>query len=602
MHTHCDPSQKNKSQSVTSSVSQKQSGDEATFQFTDNRPETIVQRKLQKMTNNYTAQKQSIQKKNNTGLPDNLKSGTQLNAHAYAQGTNIHLASGQEKHLPHEAWHVVQQKQGRVQPTIQMKGPSTSLRNPISINDDLGLEKEADVMGARAMGLFEEVHTITENKVKHPITGNEPYQLKWEQKKDALGAAILVGFKINEETIFLLDEDQQLAYALDREGKPFQFKAPEGNVIWESAAEIDLDSYSMALAEALSEIEDTPELATIKDVPKLLKFGDTSQLSPEADLDAYDEARKKLFSERKILYVLETKEATDAVQKITDLPPKRGLKTPELISKAIVDFNNAIYFSNLAVTASSGGESEITKEETSSPEQLKIKSLHNPVLETKILSDGLLDDPVVTGKMKYFEGQKFAWTNLKGIVGEFYGIKEAENRAEKESKKTGGVRKLVNVVVTDPGSADSDPKRHREIDGIDMEISSKQWVVKAIYEIKATTSGKSNQKGTLNTELQKKLKSLQTLDTKNNRVWTMTGEALDEDITNKLAVPDVVPLYAMGPKNDTGGRYDIHFDVDVNAMVDQLLIIWLRQNDTLTLKDVSLGTGASDSKFSKEEK
>jgi hypothetical protein len=79
---------------------------------------------------------------NNTGLPDQLKSGIeslsgmsmdqvkvhrnssrpeQLNAHAYAQGTDIHLAPGQEKHLPHEAWHVVQQAQGRVKPTKQMK-------------------------------------------------------------------------------------------------------------------------------------------------------------------------------------------------------------------------------------------------------------------------------------------------------------------------------------------------------------------------------------------------------------------------------------------------------------------------------------------------
>ncbi|MEL6537070.1 MAG: DUF4157 domain-containing protein, partial [Bacteroidota bacterium] len=45
----------------------------------------------------------------------------QLQAHAYAQGTDIHLAKGQEKHLPHEAWHVVQQKQGRVKPTVQRK-------------------------------------------------------------------------------------------------------------------------------------------------------------------------------------------------------------------------------------------------------------------------------------------------------------------------------------------------------------------------------------------------------------------------------------------------------------------------------------------------
>ena len=68
----------------------------------------------------------------------------QLNAHAYTQGTTIHLAPGQETHLPHEAWHVVQQKQGRVQPTFQMK-------SNVKINDEVGLEKEADRMGAQAM-------------------------------------------------------------------------------------------------------------------------------------------------------------------------------------------------------------------------------------------------------------------------------------------------------------------------------------------------------------------------------------------------------------------------------------------------------------------
>ena len=107
------------------------------------------------------------QKENKTGLPDNLKSGVEnlsghslddvkvhynssqpasLQAHAYAQGTDIHVAPGQEKHLPHEAWHVVQQKQGRVQPTRQLKGKT-------NINDDAGLEKEADVMGAKALQL-----------------------------------------------------------------------------------------------------------------------------------------------------------------------------------------------------------------------------------------------------------------------------------------------------------------------------------------------------------------------------------------------------------------------------------------------------------------
>jgi hypothetical protein len=105
---------------------------------------------------------------NNTGLPDRLKAGleqlsgvnmsnvrvhynspkpSRLNALAYTQGSDIHVGPGQEKHLPHEAWHVVQQAQGRVKPTIQMK-------SGIPINDDAGLEHEADVMGDGANRLF----------------------------------------------------------------------------------------------------------------------------------------------------------------------------------------------------------------------------------------------------------------------------------------------------------------------------------------------------------------------------------------------------------------------------------------------------------------
>ena len=32
-----------------------------------------------------------------------------IDAHAFSQGSAIHLAPGQEQHLPHEAWHVAQQ-------------------------------------------------------------------------------------------------------------------------------------------------------------------------------------------------------------------------------------------------------------------------------------------------------------------------------------------------------------------------------------------------------------------------------------------------------------------------------------------------------------
>lgn len=105
-------------------------------------------------------------KENTTGLPDTLKAGVEtlsglslddvqvhynsskpagVQALAYTQGAEIHVGPGQEQHLAHEAWHVAQQKQGRVQATLQAKG--------MAINDDQGLEREADAMGARAQGM-----------------------------------------------------------------------------------------------------------------------------------------------------------------------------------------------------------------------------------------------------------------------------------------------------------------------------------------------------------------------------------------------------------------------------------------------------------------
>jgi hypothetical protein len=101
---------------------------------------------------------------NQTGMPNQLKAGieslsgmdmsavrvhrnsdkpAQLSALAYAQGDHIHLGPGQEEHLPHEAWHVVQQRQERVRETVQMAG--------VGVNDEVGLEREADLMGGRAV-------------------------------------------------------------------------------------------------------------------------------------------------------------------------------------------------------------------------------------------------------------------------------------------------------------------------------------------------------------------------------------------------------------------------------------------------------------------
>jgi hypothetical protein len=107
---------------------------------------------------------QLVAQSNNTGLPDNLKSGMEnisginldqvrvhynsprpaaVQAHAFAQGSDIHLAPGQDKHLPHELGHIVQQAQGRVKPTTSVGGTP--------VNDSHQLENEATQMGVNAL-------------------------------------------------------------------------------------------------------------------------------------------------------------------------------------------------------------------------------------------------------------------------------------------------------------------------------------------------------------------------------------------------------------------------------------------------------------------
>jgi hypothetical protein len=229
MFAHAYKKTENKSQLVSNGESQKQSGGESTFQFVDNRSEAIAQRQMKEMANNspqavklkalqvmannsqqfhqvaqlqtnkanHSSQNQLLiqKKENNTGLPDHLKTGienlsgmslddvkvhrnsdkpAQFQAHAYAQGTDIHLASGQEKHLPHEAWHVVQQKQGRVKPTMQMKGK-------VNVNDDRDLEKEADKMGAKALS-FSPMNRI--NTLQNKAINNATVQRRLEFGKD----------------------------------------------------------------------------------------------------------------------------------------------------------------------------------------------------------------------------------------------------------------------------------------------------------------------------------------------------------------------------------------------------------------------------------
>lgn len=111
------------------------------------------------------------QAENQTGIPDDVRQrmetsfGTDFSsvrvhpdssqapdvgALAYTQGMDIHFAPGQFKPdtsagqqlLGHELTHVIQQSEGRVQPTTEIGG--------MAVNDDVSLEQEADVLGAKA--------------------------------------------------------------------------------------------------------------------------------------------------------------------------------------------------------------------------------------------------------------------------------------------------------------------------------------------------------------------------------------------------------------------------------------------------------------------
>jgi hypothetical protein len=142
----------------------------ALFDAIRNSPRAVAQRRQldslfpQSTEESRNGRTGEVLRSNSTAMPDRLKAGieslggmsldnvrvhydspqpAQLNALAYAKGHDIHLAPGQTRHLPHEAWHLIQQAQGRVKPTGQAPGG-------VLINDDEALEHEADTMGAKA--------------------------------------------------------------------------------------------------------------------------------------------------------------------------------------------------------------------------------------------------------------------------------------------------------------------------------------------------------------------------------------------------------------------------------------------------------------------
>ncbi|GLR16685.1 eCIS core domain-containing protein [Portibacter lacus] len=122
---------------------------------------------------------------------------TEMGALAFAQGSDIHFAPGQFKPntragqelIGHELGHIVQQKEGRVQPTTQLKG--------VNVNNDKGLEKEADDFGVKFADSLQNKSTpVAQGKFDSGFSINKPSLQKKEnpnlaaplQMKEAAGA------------------------------------------------------------------------------------------------------------------------------------------------------------------------------------------------------------------------------------------------------------------------------------------------------------------------------------------------------------------------------------------------------------------------------
>ncbi|TWF32674.1 hypothetical protein FHW36_11451 [Chitinophaga polysaccharea] len=153
MNTHAVKLQENKSQPVAKEFAQKQRSGESLFRSVDNRPIAITQRKLQHIANNSPRMKQAAQ--------------LQSMAHNYPTP---------------EARKAIQMKQG------------------VNVNDDAGLENEADEMGKKAF----EMKTISNG---HDTNG---FNQSISQLKNVNGITTdVISFKLANDKLNVVEEDHK---------------------------------------------------------------------------------------------------------------------------------------------------------------------------------------------------------------------------------------------------------------------------------------------------------------------------------------------------------------------------------------------------------
>jgi hypothetical protein len=186
-------------------------------------------------------QKPNKADENRTGMPDSVKTrmedtftadfsdvrvhpnsgkATEVGALAYTQGTDVHFAPGKYKPdssagqqlLGHELTHVIQQSQGRVQPTGKIAG--------LPVNDSPGLEQEADEMGGKSIAGKRDISNS--KRGKEPIrrelpNGPQPLAKPGDQTVQLSKQKVKFGtFQTEEQTDVVTDVTKnadQLLYA-----------------------------------------------------------------------------------------------------------------------------------------------------------------------------------------------------------------------------------------------------------------------------------------------------------------------------------------------------------------------------------------------------
>lgn len=203
--------------------------------FEDNSQEAIEMRQLQNNIDNGEEMQQLLayqnmvhqheseqEQQNKTGIPDDLKTGMEnlsgvslddvkvhynseepekLNANAQTDGKDVHVGKGQEKHLPEELGHVIQQKKKNVQPT-------TKLNNEVPINDNQNLEKEAVSMGQQAL---KNKDNKQENLEQIPSTSGPIQRAEINEDANAMESLYKRKYKrLGSRSVYLTNQNGQL--------------------------------------------------------------------------------------------------------------------------------------------------------------------------------------------------------------------------------------------------------------------------------------------------------------------------------------------------------------------------------------------------------